>query len=164
MVKMVMLHFGDIEPFLRQNNDHIGPTTRPKLLSFFADQQKLALLQLVDWGEPFVKATYFLKGDGPLALECYEAIHKVSETLHTANVQAVAQLSGAPPTDLRCQQLVAYAKSCAQPGPDYFQRQLGNSLATSLAAFKGARLFSPHKVYLLHPDTAMVEQSSYFLQ
>ena len=88
-----MLHFGDIEPFLRQYDD-IGPTTRPKLLSFFADQQKLALLQLeiaatVDWGEPFVKATYFLEGDGPLALECYEAIQKVSETLrtgHTPNV------------------------------------------------------------------------------
>ena len=166
VVKMVMLYFGDIEPFLCQNDD-IGPATRPKLLSF-ADQQKLALLQLeiaatVDWGEPFVKATYFLEGDGPLALTCYEAIQKVSETVrtgHTPNVQAIAQrLSGAPLTDPRCQQLVAYAKSCAQPGLDYFQRQLGNSLATSLAAFKGARLFSPQKVYLLQPDASMVEQS-----
>ena len=45
VVKMVMFSFGNIEPFLRENND-IRPTTRPKLLSFFADQQKVALLYL----------------------------------------------------------------------------------------------------------------------
>ena len=166
VVKMVMLHFQDIEPFLRSNDD-IGPATRPKLLSF-DDQQKRGLLQLeiaatVDYGEPFVKATYFLEGDGPQALECYEVIQKVSETLrtgHIPNVQAVVQrLTGAPPTDMHCQTLVAYAKSCAQPGLEYFQRQLDNSLAASLAAFRGARFFSPQKVYLLQPDAAMVVQS-----
>ena len=90
---MVMLHFEDNEPFLRQNDD-IGPTTRPKLLFFYDDQKKLGLLQIyiavkVDWGDSFVKATYFLKGDGPLVLEYYETIQKVSETLrtgHTPNV------------------------------------------------------------------------------
>ena len=71
----IMFYFGDIEPFLLRNDD-IGPTLRPKLISFFADQQKQGLLQLeiaatVDWGEQFVKACYFLEGDGPLALECY---------------------------------------------------------------------------------------------
>ena len=45
MIKTVMLKFGDIEPFLRENTD-IGPTTRPKLLSFFDDLQKQAFLQL----------------------------------------------------------------------------------------------------------------------
>ena len=60
---------------------------------------------------------------------------------------------------MRCQTLVAYAKSCAQPGLEYFQRQLDNSLAASLAAFRGARFFSPQKVYLLQPDAAMVVQS-----
>ena len=59
MVKMVMCYFGDIEPFLLRN-DVIGPTLTPKLLSFFANQQKKGLLHLeiaatVDWGEPFVK-------------------------------------------------------------------------------------------------------------
>ena len=73
-----MVYSGDIEPFLRQNDD-VGLATRIKLLSFFDDLQKHALLQLkiaamVDWGEPFVKATYLLEGDGPLALECYEAV------------------------------------------------------------------------------------------
>ena len=57
----------------------------------------------MDWGEPLIKATYFLEGDGPLALECYEAVKKVSEAVHVAhtlNVLATAQqLSGAPLTD-----------------------------------------------------------------
>ena len=167
VVKMVMLYFGDIQPFLIQNDD-IGPATRPKLLSFFADQQKLALLQLeiaatVDWGEPFVKACYFLEGDGPLALECYEAITKVSAAVHiahTPNIQAIAQrLSGAPHSDPRHQQLEAYAKSCAQPGLNYFERQVGSSLKASLAAFKSARMFSPQKIYLMQPDAPTLEQS-----
>lgn len=167
VVKMVMLYFGDIKPFLLENDD-IGPATRPKLLSFFSDQQKLALLQLeiaatVDWGEPFVKACYFLEGDGPLALECYEAIEKVSaaiRTAHTPNVQAIAQrLSGAQQSDPRHQRLAAYAKSCVQPGLDYFERQVGSSLKSSLAAFKGARMFSPQKIYLMQPDATTLEQS-----
>ena len=83
---------------------------------------------------------YFLEGDGPLALECYEAIEKVSASVRvgiTPNVRAIAQrLSGAQLSDLRTQQLVAYAKNCVQPGLDYFQRQLDSSLKTSLLAFK----------------------------
>lgn len=67
VVKMVTLYFGEFVPFLCQK-DNIGPATRPKLLSFFASQQKIALLQIwihvavtVDWGEPFIMACYFLK-------------------------------------------------------------------------------------------------------
>ena len=88
---MVILTFGDIEPFLHENDD-IGPITRPMLLSFFAEQQKVAILQLelattVDQGEPFVKATYFLEGDSQLALVCYEAVQKVSEAVHIAHTE-----------------------------------------------------------------------------
>ena len=76
VVKMLVLYFGEIEPFLQENDD-IGHSIRPKLLSFFTDAQKKANLQLevaltIDWGEPFVKPCYFLEGDAPLALECYE--------------------------------------------------------------------------------------------
>ena len=102
----------------------------------------------VHWGEPFVKACYFLEGDGPLALECYESITKVSATIqvgHTPNVQAVARqlTGGAPPSSPQHQQLIAYAKACVQPGLDYLERQLGSSLKSPLAASKCARLFSP---------------------
>ena len=167
VVKMLMLYFGDIEPFLQQNDD-IGPSVRPKLLSFFTDAQRKANLQLeiamtVDWGEPFVKACYFLEGDGPLALECYESITKVSATIqvgHTPNVQAVARqlTGGAPPSSPQHQQLIAYAKACVQPGLDYFERQLGSSLKAPLAAFKCARLFSLQKINLIQPDANALAQ------
>ena len=43
----------------------------------FSDRQKYEYLQLelavvIDAGEPFVKATYNLEGDGALAFKCYE--------------------------------------------------------------------------------------------
>ena len=167
VVKMLMLYFGEIEPFLQENDD-IGHSIRPKLLSFFTDAQKKANLQLevaltVDWGEPFVKACYFLEGDGPLALECYETTTKVSAAIqvgHTPNVQAVDQhlTGGAPQFSPQHQQLIAYAKACAQPGLDYFQRQLGSSLKAPLAAFKCPRLFSPPKIHIVQPDANALAQ------
>ena len=76
-----MLSFGDVEPFLDEDHD-IEPNLRPKLLSILKDPQKKALLQIdlaatVDFGEVFVKACYFLEGDGPLALACYEQIEQL---------------------------------------------------------------------------------------
>ena len=55
MIKQVMIYFGDIHPFLTENED-IGPALRPKLLIMLNDPQKNALIQLemadaVDWGE-----------------------------------------------------------------------------------------------------------------
>ena len=52
----------------------VSPATRTKLLSYFADISKEASLQMelaaiTDYGEPFIKATYKLEEDGPLALE-----------------------------------------------------------------------------------------------
>ena len=68
--------FGDVEPFLREN-EHASSATRAKLLEFFDDPQKLFLLKvelavIVDLGAHFVKATYALEGDGLLVLICYD--------------------------------------------------------------------------------------------
>ena len=68
-------------------------------LSFFSDSSKKAKIQIelaaiVDYGKPFVKATYKLEGDGPLALECCEAVETVSHSVGLAyapNVEAVAK-------------------------------------------------------------------------
>ena len=121
VIKMVLLKFGDIHPFLLENED-IGPATRSKLLAFFSDQQKLALLKLematlVDWGQPFVSATYYLEGEGPLALDCYETIEKVAASIHTAhtpNVNAIArQLTGSTQSsDQVYSQLLTYSRNC----------------------------------------------------
>ena len=37
----------------------------------------------VDWDKLFVNACYFL-GDGSLAVDCYEAIEKVSAAIHSS--------------------------------------------------------------------------------
>jgi len=58
------------------------PPTKQKLMNIFNDPPKKRKLQMelaitIDFGEPFVKETYNLEGDGPLALSEYEEIHQV---------------------------------------------------------------------------------------
>ena len=62
--------FADVEPFLRQNED-ISPANRRHLLEIFYDPESLHKLRLelavvIDAQVHFVKATYYLRGDGPL--------------------------------------------------------------------------------------------------
>ena len=61
---------------------YIGSSTRPELLAFYVDSQKLNHLKIelaavVDWGEVSVKATCNLEGDDPLALTCYKTNQEV---------------------------------------------------------------------------------------
>lgn len=54
VIKQVMLSFGDVEPFLRENDD-VGPALRPKLLALFDVPQTKSKLQMemaatIDWG------------------------------------------------------------------------------------------------------------------
>ena len=75
VIQQAFVLFGDVEPFLREN-EHASSATRAKLLEFFDDPQKLFLLKveltvIVDLGAHFVKATYALEGDGLLVLICY---------------------------------------------------------------------------------------------
>ena len=58
-------------------NTTASPATCSKLLQLFSDKRKTEYLQLefaavVDAGEPFVKATYQLEGDGGLVFRYYE--------------------------------------------------------------------------------------------
>ena len=46
----------------------------------------------IDVGQHFVKATYFLEGDGPLVFSCYEKLKAVAEAFQVPyfpNVRAV---------------------------------------------------------------------------
>ena len=127
--------------------------TSTKLASIMNDPQKNVLLKIelsaiVDWGKPFVKATYSLEGDGELALECYDIIEEVRAAIivaYTPNVQAVVREMGAGNVSVE-EQLLKYARSCVQPGIDYFEKQLSTSLKDSLSIFKSARYFSPQKL------------------
>lgn len=120
--------FGDIQPFLRAQDD-LSPATCSKLLAVVSDPTKNALLKVelaavVDGGESLVKATYKLEGDGPLALSAYELVNTILVPIRVSyfpNVDAIArQLCPANPTGH--QQWVAYALQCLQPGFDYLTR------------------------------------------
>ncbi len=70
----------------------------------------MELAVTVDFGEPFVKATYRLEWDGSLAFSAYEEIVKLQATIstqHFPNTTAVAsRLSSSRPTQK--QQLINY--------------------------------------------------------
>ena len=46
---------------------------------------KLELAVIIEVGEHFVKATYFLEGDGPLVFSCYEKLQAVAEACQLAS-------------------------------------------------------------------------------
>ena len=152
-----MIQFGDVLPFLEENTD-LAPTTRLKLLDILRNSQRCTKLQLelavvIDCGEPFVKSTYLLEGDGALVFCCYDILSSLSfgiQTEHYPNLVAVANKLG---DRTRTQQLIQYAKSCVQPGLEYLSRMFEEDLAGSVAAFKSARYFVPQKIVELKPDS-----------
>lgn len=82
VLRQVSEYFGDVEPFLREN-DEVSQANRRRLLEIFDDPQscqdlRLELAALVDAGVHFVNATYYLEGDGPLIFTCYERLSAVS--------------------------------------------------------------------------------------
>ena len=76
----------------------VCPRLAQQLQAIIFDPQRLVDLKLelavtVNIGEPFVKATYFLEGDGPLVLACYEKLIAISlycQGPHFPNVRAIA--------------------------------------------------------------------------
>ena len=80
---LLIVQFGDVERLVEEAKD---TKVCPKLLPHpqaLSDPQRLMNLKLelvatIDVGENFVKATYFLEGDGPLVFACYEKLSAVS--------------------------------------------------------------------------------------
>lgn len=62
-------------------------------------QMELAIT--IDFGEPFVKATYKLEGDGPLALSAYEEITTLNSVISFLTLMPL------PPSCLRTCQLIS---------------------------------------------------------
>ena len=160
--------FEDVEIFIIENSD-VSPATRVKLLTFFSDPNKKVTLQvelaaIVDWGEPFVKATYKLEWDGVLALQCYEVIDTIRASIHAANtpnlLAAAERLSGGAPHSK--QLMLRHGQQCIQPGIDYFNNQLTSTLQRPLAAFKAARYFSPQKMHEMQPSASSLESLKVF--
>ena len=117
-------YFRDIPLFLQ---DKDLPPTRLKLLRIINDPPQNRKLQMelavtIDAGEPFVKATYRLEGDGPLVFSVCEEISNARATVfneYYPNVSGVAiNHAGGPHSNL----LINYAKSCVNPAYKYFKK------------------------------------------
>lgn len=133
-------------PFLRRDDLGSAATTA-KLLTLFMDSQKRAQLEvelaaIMDWGKPFVTATYSLEEDDPLVMEVYEKIGTIKATICVGcipNVNAVARRlcssndknllhvvfcplhsRGSMNTTQALQQnIITCATGCVQPALDY---------------------------------------------
>ena len=70
---------------------------------------------IIDFGEPFVKATYRLDDDGPLALECFEVVEGSIHLGYAPNVEAVAKSISKRSLTAK-QKLIDHAKKCVKPG------------------------------------------------
>lgn len=98
-------------------------------------------------------------------MECFEIVNTVQAAIqaaHTPNVRAVAcRLAGSGGISVQ-QQFIQYARTCIQPGIDYFQLQLQTNLKDSLLAFKSARFFAPQKICTIQPDANAISALSAF--
>ena len=168
VIHQVMKYFGDIAPFL-EDNPELSPVTRGKLLELLQNATVKAHLQIeiaaiVDAGEAFVKATYNLEGDGPLAFRCYEILSTLTASIqvaHYPNVQAIAQTLSCG-SHVVLQQWINYGKACVMPGLQYFLDKFTHELSGSVGAFKAAQLCFPQKVVELRPTAATVDSLQAF--
>ncbi len=167
VIRQVMDLFGDIQPFLEEAS--VSPATVDKLLSILQDPQEKKLLQVelavtVDAGMPFVRATYNLEGDGPLALSCYDTISALNVSArqaHYPNLDAIAsQIAGGNAQEES--ELLQHAKKCVEPGITYYFHQISTNMKTPLEAFKVARLFSPFRLTEINPSVTNIDSLATF--
>ena len=160
VLRQVSEYFGDVEPFLRENEE-VSPANRRRLLEIFDNPQScLELAALVDAGVHFVNATYYLEGDGPLIFTCYERLSAVTRVVAVGNypnTTAVArEIAGG--NAVLCNQLMAQAKACIQPGFQFYHQKFGVQFHGTVRAFKAARLCCPVQVQALNPTAASLEE------
>ena len=167
VLKHMLGYFGDIPSFLQ---DKDLPLTRLKLLEIINDpprnrKLRMELAVTIDAGEPFVKATYRLEGDGLLIFSVYEEISNVRATVsneYYPNVSAVANSLAGGPVSSHSDMLVNYAKSCVKPVYKYFEKKFTEDLAIPLSIFKRARIFDPSIVVDLRPTTGDIDDLCIF--
>jgi len=107
-----------------------------------SEELQIELPVNIDAGEPFVKATYSLKGDGHLTLRCYEILDDVSHLPNRALI-VKKKLSLHTELDGLCHFL-------CKPGLDYCESMFDGDLPKlpAVNAFKSSQLFNPRKLRL----------------
>ena len=124
----------------------------------------MELAAIVDAGEPFVKETYQLEGDGALAFRCYEIFSTLEASVklqHFPNLHAMANKLVGRSHEL-LNKFIQYGKARIQPGLQYFKAKFSNELSASLSAFKAARLFVPAKLKEMKPDISIANTLRHF--
>lgn len=165
----LFLLYPHVTAYLSANED-VAPATTRKLLDIIANneaQLKIEIAATVDVGEAFVKKTYSLEGDGPLAVVAYDYIIELQNhmrLLHMPNVIRVANEMAGPGQPALAQQYYNFAYHCVQPGLEYFQNIFGSvdNLSQLLSCFKAARLIDPTRVNDLQPTAADVRELANF--
>ena len=118
--------FGDAITFL--NNEDLSKVTITKLTNILNNpatcrKLKVELAVTIDAMDIFVRTTYNLEGDGPLALSAYTLIRSLYAHItssHFPNATAIAkQLAGG--NSSHEQQLNTYARACIDPAFTYFK-------------------------------------------
>lgn len=168
VLNLVMQYFGDVEPFLREN-ENMAPSCRRHLLEIFDDpvsarDLEIELAAMIDAGQHFVSATYYLEGDGPLAFTCYERLSTLAHAVAVEsypNTEAKAREHAAGNVPLY-NQLVAQGKACITPGFRFYQQKFSGEFHTTVRAFRAARLCCPVQVQELHPTAASVAELKLF--
>lgn len=121
---------------------------------------KVELAITIDVGEYFVKATYFLEGDGPLVFSCYEKLNAVPEACQAPNfpnVRAVVAAIVNEDPNQRAAALEQRAKACVQLTIQWFLRKFNVDLYDAVTAFRAAGVMCPMTVGWLRPTRASVE-------
>ena len=166
MYQQLMVQFGDLERYTEEAKDaKVCPQILPQLQEILSDPQqhmplKLELAATIDVGEHFVKATYFLEGDGSLIFSCYEklsAVNQACQAPHYLNVHAIATAIAREDPSQNIAALEGRAKARVEPAITWFQRKFNVDLYDLTMAFKAARLFCPVSIQWLRPTDASVE-------
>ena len=168
VLNQVMEFFGDVEPFLREN-ENLSPVCLAGLLKLFDDPVtardiEIELAAIRDAGKHFVKATYYLEGDGPLVFSCYERLSALAQAIAIEsypNTEAKAH-EHAGGNMVLYNQLVAQAKACINPGFHFYQQKFSVQLHDTVRAFKAAHLCCPMQVQALQPTAASVQELKQF--
>ena len=92
-----MTSFGDVTQFFYQESA-LAHTTRQRLLSITQDTQKNQKLQLelaavIDAGDPFVRATYKLEGDGALIFDCFDVLSSHAASIQNGHIPNLTAIS-----------------------------------------------------------------------
>ena len=161
----LMVQFGYVERLVEEaKNTKVCPKLLPQPQALSDPQRlmnlKLELAAAIDVGEHFVKATYFLEGDGPLVFACYEKLSAVSQFCQAPCFPNVRAIAIAIAEEDSCQNVIALersAKACVRPAITWFLRKFNVDLYDLVVTFKAARLFCPVRIQWLKPTNALVD-------